>query len=556
MNDEGHIDDDSDLHPEGQFGANDPEVADVERAEKLAGLSFEDWERWLLLPRAREQLAGYAVARKTELPNSLEPALRFDPRPPAQARMPVRPPPPPPAENESRPAQVDPEELPFLPIAQLARLLRTGQVTSLELTRLALDRLRRYGPGLRCLVTPTEGLALEQAQRADRELAAGEDRGALHGVPYGLKDLLAVPGYPVSWGAAPFREQRFDEPATVVERLEQAGAVLVAKLSLGELAMGDVWFGGMTRSPWERYRGASGSSAGSASAVAAGLVPFAIGSETMGSIVSPATRCGVVGLRPSVGLVSRHGAMALAWSLDKLGPLARSAEDCALVLQAIAGPDGKDASVLAAGFEWEANQDSKRLRVGYVREAFEADSRQGRLALALLETLRARGLEPIPLELPEFAPEPIMTALMVEAAAAFDQLTRSDLDDELAQQGQGSWPNLLRAARLVPAVEYLQAQRLRTLAVQQMRDLMSGVDVYLCPSWHHPNLYLTNATGNPTVCIPAGFDGHGRPLDWSMTITGRLYGEQEALTLASEVEEVVGKRPLPDSSTWATAAGG
>ncbi|MEX2536902.1 MAG: amidase [Trueperaceae bacterium] len=524
---------------------------DAAAAERLAGISFTSEERWLLLARAREQLLGYQVARAAALENQVEPALRFDPRPAAKAREPVLPSLP---MIERTAALPDAEELAFLPVTKLAQLLRSGQTSSLELTRLTLDRLRRYGPKLRCLVTLTEDMALRQAARADEELASGLDRGALHGIPYGAKDLLAVPGYPTTWGAEPFRDQHFEKPATVVERLERAGAVLAAKLSLGELAMGDVWYGGMTINPWDPGNGSSGSSAGSAAAVAAGLVPFAIGSETMGSIVSPATRCGVVGLRPSANRVSKHGAMALAWSLDKLGPLARSVEDCALVLQAIAGPDGNDAGVVDFGFEWDRTQRPEKLRIGFVEPAFAdgpARERNGQL----LSALRAQGMNPVAITLPEFAAEPIMTVLMVEAAAAFDELTRSHHDDELAQQGQAAWPNLFRAARLVPAVEYVQANRLRTIAVRQMESLFGTLDAYLCPSSHHTNLFLTNATGNPSVAVPVGFDENGVPLRSTMTVTGRLFGEQEALAVARAVEEAVvevaGARPRPDLTPFA-----
>jgi Asp-tRNA(Asn)/Glu-tRNA(Gln) amidotransferase A subunit family amidase len=517
------------------------DVGAIAHAERLAGLELTDDERWLLLGRAHEQLRSYRAARREPLPNSLEPALRFDPRPPAPAlspRLPVVPA----TDGVTEATQGD---LPFLPVTRLAALLRSGHTSSLELTRLALERLEHHGARLRCVVTLTREPALAQAERADRELSEGIDRGALHGIPYGAKDLLAVPGYPTTWGAEPYRDQHFDEPATVIERLEHAGAVLVAKLSLGELAMGDVWFGGKTLSPWDTRLGSSGSSAGSAAAVAAGLVPFAIGSETMGSIVSPATRCGVVGLRPSANRVSRRGAMALSWSLDKLGPLARSVEECGLILQAIAGPDGHDPSVVDFGFEWDPASQATGLRVGYVEKAFEAEGLAGARGRALLEALRARGVDPRPLSLPEFESEPIMTVLMVEAAAAFDELTRSGRDDELAQQGQEAWPNLFRAARLVPAVEYVQANRLRSIAVRQMRKLMSEFDAYLCPASHHANLYLTNATGLPALCLPNGFDSSGMPLPGSMTITSGLFGEQAALTLGRLVEEVAGPRSRP-----------
>ena len=527
-------------------------ASDVEHAEKLAGVEFTDAQRRLLLKRAQRQLAAFEGVRRLELPSQVAPALHFDPRPPAAPHTPA------PFPVSRLPAAERPgvgeEDLPFAGVGTLAVMLRRGEISSLELTRLALERLKGVGRRLRAVVTVTEELALEQAVRADRELREGTDRGVLHGIPYGAKDLLAVAGYPTTWGAAPYREQRFNSSAAVIERLERAGAVLTAKLSLGELAMGDVWFGGLTLSPWTGRTGSSGSSAGSAAAVAAGLVPFAIGTETMGSIVSPATRCGIVGLRPSPGLVPRTGAMPLAWSLDKIGPMTRSVEDAALVLQAIAGPDGRDHSAVDFGFEWQPRQDVRRLRVGIVEEAFGTPATVPRAQFdrqrLVLDGLRRRGVELLPVSLPRMDADTIMNVLLVEAAAAFDELTRSGRDAELVQQGEESWPNLLRAARLVPAVEYVQANRARQIAVRETAALFGEVDAYLCTSAHSANSYLTNATGNPQVVVPLGLGEDGEPLRSSITVTGPLHGEQEALAVAGLVEEVVsevrgGARPRP-----------
>jgi Asp-tRNA(Asn)/Glu-tRNA(Gln) amidotransferase A subunit family amidase len=407
-----------------------------------------------------------------------------------------------------------------------------------------LGRLRRLDPVLHAVITYTEERALEQAERADREIAAGRYRGPLHGIPWGAKDLLAVRGYPTTWGSPIFKEQVFDEDATVVERLEKAGAVLVAKLSLGELARGDVWFGGMTRNPWNLEQGSSGSSAGSAAATVAGGVAFGIGSETLGSIVSPSTRNGATGLRPTFGRVSRHGAMTLCWSLDKLGPLARSAEDCALVFEAIHGPDGKDATVVDRPFVWNPGLDVKKLRVGYARSLFEQKPAEGQeewhdLDLAALEALRGLGVELRPIELPKELPiDALRVILTAEAAAAFDELTRSGQDDRMVQQTENAWPNSFRQGQTVPAVAYIQANRVRTLLMREMDRLFADLDACVVPTFAGSGILLTNLTGHPAVVVPDGFRKDGTPT--SLTFLGRLYGEAEALALARAFQEATG----------------
>jgi Asp-tRNA(Asn)/Glu-tRNA(Gln) amidotransferase A subunit family amidase len=425
----------------------------------------------------------------------------------------------------------------------LAALLAGGQVSSVELTRLYLERLERWDPLLEAVVTRTEERALEEADRADRELAAGRRRGALHGIPWGAKDLLAVRGYPTTWGAMPFKEQQLAEDATVVRRLEEAGAVLVAKLSLGALAWGDVWFGGQTKNPWNPEQGSSGSSAGPGSATAAGLVGFAIGSETWGSIVSPSTRCGVTGLRPTFGAVSRHGAMALSWTMDKLGPMCRSVEDCALVYDAIRGPDGKDRTVIEAPFDWRPERDPTELRLGYLKKQFEEEPDEERaewhaLDLATLETLEQIGFELVPIELPELPVSALSFILSAEAAAAFDELTRDGRDEQLVRQIENAWPNVFRQARLIPAVEYIQANRVRTLLMGQMERLMRQVDLYVSPTFGGDNLLLTNLTGHPQVVLPNGFRTDGTPT--SITFTGRLFGEAEVLAVAKAYQDATG----------------
>ena len=437
-----------------------------------------------------------------------------------------------------RPA--DDEALAFMTVAELASLLKSGQVTSRELTELCLARMRRYDLVLEAVVTLTEERARRAAARADEEIAAGNWRGPLHGIPYGAKDLLAVRGYPTTWGATPYQRQMIDEDAAVVAKLDAAGAVLVAKLTLGALAWGDVWFGGTTKNPWNIEEGSSGSSAGPGAAVAAGLVPFAIGSETLGSIVSPSTRNGVTGHRPTFGAVSRHGAMALSWSMDKLGPMARSAEDCALVFDAIRGRDERDPATVTMPFPYDARTDVQALRVGYLKEAFEEDYDNREADGETLQTLRDLGLDLQPMALPDNLPvDAMLMMLSVEAAAAFDELTRTGGVDEMVRQERNAWPNVFRASRFVPAVEYLQASRARTRLCEEMAETMQAVDVFVSPSFGGQTLGITNLTGHPAVCVPNAFrpvdgqtSGSPRRSPRSITFVGGLYRDADALALA------------------------
>ncbi len=517
----------------------------LSEAEKVAGLEFTGPERELMLNGLDEQLADYHAIHEFHLDNSVAPAVRFDPVP---SGMELK------GESAFRLSSVpmptaSVEELPFLAVTQLGKLLRAGKVTSVGLTRMYLDRLRKLDPILHAVITYTEERAMEQAERADRELAAGKDRGPLHGIPWGAKDLLAAKGYRTTWGSVPFKDQVIDQDATVVERLEKAGAVLVAKLTLGELAWGDVWFDAMTRNPWNPEQGSSGSSAGSSAATAAGAVGFAIGSETLGSIVSPSTRTGCTGLRPTFGRVSRHGAMALSWSMDKLGPICRSVEDCAAVLQAIHGPDGRDLTVVDAPFRWDAGVEVKRLRVGYLKTLFEEKPEENQkewhdLDLAALEDLRKLGIELKPIELPKLPIEPLRVILSAEASAAFDELTRSGKDDLLVRQIEQAWPNSFRLGQTIPAVAYLQANRIRTLAMQEMARLFQDIDVYVSPTYGGSNLLLTNLTGHPCVVLPNGFRKDGTPT--SITFLSNLFQEGNALALAKAYQDATGwhlKRP-------------
>ncbi|NOZ71749.1 MAG: amidase [Chloroflexi bacterium] len=500
------------------------------QAETLIDLHLTPQERALMLEGLAEQRRKYARLREVEIANDLPPALLF--RPDLLTAVPNPKPAPTPVwqTDADLSAPADLEELAFWPLTHLARLLHSRQVSAVALTEMYLERLQRYDPLLHCVVTLTPELALAQARRADAELSAGHSRGPLHGIPYGVKDLLAVKGYPTTWGATPFREQVLDENASVVQKLEQAGAVLLGKLSTGALAWGDVWFGGTTRTPWNPDEGASGSSAGPAAATAAGLVAFAIGTETWGSIVSPATRNGISGLRPTFGRVSRHGAMALSWSMDKIGPMCRTAEDCAWVFAAIHGPDGFDPTVVARPFAWNPKQDISSLRIGYLQADFAQDYRGQANDQATLQVLRDLGCQLIPFSLPELPIDALSIILNAEAAAAFDELTRSGQDDLLVRQSKDAWPNVFRQARFIPAVEYIQANRVRMLLIQTMNELMTDIDLYLAPSLHGDNLLLTNLTGHPAVVVPNGFADDGLPT--TITFIGQLYDEATPLTVA------------------------
>lgn len=510
----------------------------LDEAERIAGLEFDDAERDLMLQGLNSNLESFETLRAVAMPNDLPPALYFNPIPPGtnvdRREVPTRR-----SEVGIDRMPSDPEEIAFLPVTHLAKLVETRRITSLDLTRIYLERLKKYGPKLECVITVTEELALQQARRADAEIASGRYRGPLHGVPWGAKDLLAEDAYRTTWGAKPYKDQVIDEDATVVRRLEEAGAVLVAKLTLGALAWGDVWYEGRTRNPWNYEQGSSGSSAGSAAATAAGLVGFSIGTETWGSIVSPCTRCGATGLRPTFGRVSRQGAMALSWSMDKIGPICRSVEDCALVFDAIHGPDGRDLSIVDLPFGWDASVDPRQLRVGYLRSAF-AEERENQEEWQghderTLETLRRLGVELVPIELPQLPVGAMSFVLSVEAAAAFDQLTLSNRDDLMVRQVRNAWPNVFRQSRFVPAVEYLQANRVRTLVMQAMAETLSEVDTYVAPSFIGDNLLLTNLTGHPCVVLPNGFRSDGTPT--SITFVGRLFAEAETLSLAKAYQD-------------------
>jgi Asp-tRNA(Asn)/Glu-tRNA(Gln) amidotransferase A subunit family amidase len=544
--------------------AQEPRIdkAALECAEKIIGIDFSDAEQQQALAGVNTSLANFERLRQFEIPLDTEPAITFRPYLPGRKPKPGA---TPNAKIKTTTAAPGPrrtsiEELAFLPVATLSTLVRKREVSSTDLTRMYLARLAKHGPALNCVVTLTEDLALAQAAQADKEIKAGRYRGPLHGIPWGAKDLFATRGIVTTWGAAPYQNQVFDHDATVVERLREAGAVLVAKLSMGALAQGDNWFRGQTKNPWNG-RGSSGSSAGPGSATAAGLVGFALGTETRGSIISPAAANGVVGLRPTYGRVSRFGAMALSWTMDKIGPMCRSVEDCALVFNAIYGPDGRDETVVDAPFEWNPEVPLSKLRIGYVKTEFEAqpvDGRGGRggaggrggggltpeqnearlkLLNGTLDVYRKAGATLQPIEVPALdIANTIGFILSVEAAAAFDDLTRSK---DISDPSLNTWPNSFRTHRYVPAVEYIRAQRARTLIIREMDKLMSQYDVFIS-STASRTLGLTNLTGHPAVALRAGFLEE-TPIDFM--ITGRLYEEATLLRVALAHEQ---------ATTWHT----
>ena len=498
----------------------------VKQAQALFGLEFTDAETDSMLIDLSDQRKNFAAIRKLEIPNSVSPALNFNPIPvgfqfPDKVNSFKQ-------ELLSNVAEpVNKQDLAFYNIRELGWLLKNKKISSVELTRFFIDRLKKYDASLLNVISYTEERAMKQAAKADAEIKAGKYRGVLHGIPFGAKDLLATIGTKTTWGSVAYKEQTLNYDATVITRLEEQGAVLIAKTTLGELAMGDVWFGGKTKNPWNLKRGSSGSSAGSASAVAAGCLPFAIGSETLGSIVSPSTECGTTGLRPTFGRVSKYGAMALSWSMDKLGPITRSVEDCAIVFNAIQGADGKDLSVIPAPFNYTSPGKSlKGMRVGYLKNDFSAKAENDSLSLLKLKEL---GAELIPIEIPKMPYGDLLIILTAEAGAAFSDLVLTNRDDLLVQQGRNAWPNTFRTARFIPAVEYIQANRARTMLIQQLHEVLKGLDLYIAPSFGN-NLLATNLSGHPAVVLPNGFTKDGMPT--SITFTGQLFGEGKLLQVA------------------------
>lgn len=513
-------------------------IALVRNAVRMYDLDFTEAEADSLLAQLRYSHSIYKGMHETMPKNNIAFPFAFNPLPTGnmipqkQEKITWALP------NISMPS--DKNELAFFSILQLASLIKNKKISSEELTRFFIDRLKKWGDTLECVITLTEELAYTQARKADAELRKGIYRGPLHGIPYGLKDLFAVKGYKTTWGSTPYKDQVVDEDAYVYSQLEKAGAVLCAKLSLGALAYNNKWFGGETRNPWNLSQGSSGSSAGSAAAVVAGLLPFTIGTETLGSIVSPSTRCGATGLRPTFGAVSRSGAMVLCWSLDKVGPICRSAEDDAIVFHYIKGTDGKDAGAVDHAFNYKPNRDLKKLRIGYAENYFKR-LRSDAPEWKVVELFRSQGAVVDAVNFPDSAmyPVPLISLILnSESAAAFDELTRSNRDDLIERQDKNFWPNSFRAARLIPAVEYINANRYRSVLCENMFEFMKAYDVFIVPTFSGRQLAITNLTGNPVVCMPIGFDVNGNPQ--SITLIGQLYGEASVLEAAKVFQDKTG----------------
>jgi Asp-tRNA(Asn)/Glu-tRNA(Gln) amidotransferase A subunit family amidase len=508
-------------------------AADVEGLDRVLGHEHTPPEREMMRGGIAAKRDMLKSLRKRTIPPDVEPAIQFDPRlpdtkvPEGKAAFAM-------SEAELPSYDGDPASLAFASAADLSRLIHAKKVTSFELTRMYLARLKEHNPALLCVVNLTEDRALEQAKRADVELAAGKDRGPLHGIPYGAKDLLATKGIPTTWGASPYEKQVFEEDATVIRQLEKAGAVLLAKLSLGELAMGDVWFGGQTRNPWRPNRGSGGSSAGPASATAGGLVGFSIGSETLGSIINPCMICGTTGLRPTYGRVSRHGAMPLARTMDKIGAITRGVEDLAMVFSAISGADG-------VPFVHDPKRNLKSLRVGMDALAFnfgaahfkdEATRIVYQDALALLKRFVG---ELVPVKLPPTENYTGLASLIIaaESASSFTELVESGRIRELKQQEEGSWPNTFRVGATIPASDYLRAMQVRTQLMREMADAMNGLDCYVTIPYVGPTIAYTNLTGHPSLITRCGMrDGRHRMIEF----VGNLYREDAILPLAHALE--------------------
>jgi Asp-tRNA(Asn)/Glu-tRNA(Gln) amidotransferase A subunit family amidase len=511
----------------------------ITQAARLSDLSFTASEKDSMVDGLNDNLQHYRKMHQLSIPNNLAYPFAFNPAPhgytvPAkQAAVTFNIP-----ANINLPANRN--DLAFYSLLQLASLIKYKKISSVELTNFFLDRLKKWGDTLECVITLTPELALEQARQADEAIKKGLYKGPLHGIPYGLKDLFAVKGYKTTWGSVPYKDQVIDEDAFVYTQLKKAGAVLCAKLTLGELAYADLWFGGRTRNPWNLKLGSSGSSAGSASATVAGLLPFAIGTETWGSIVSPSHTCGATGLRPTFGSVSRSGAMVLCWSLDKAGPICRSAEDAAIVFHYLKGTDGKDAGAITRPFNYTGKADLKKLRIACAANYFKSLPPTAP-QWAVLETLRKAGAGIREVNFPDSTIYPfnIMDiVLSAESAAAFDELTRSNQDDLIRRQDKNFWPNSFRVSRLIPAAEYINANRHRYALMEKLNAFTKQYDVIIVPTFSGNQLAMTNLTGHPVVVFPVGFNTNGLPT--SITLLGNLYDEATILAVAKAYQDATG----------------
>jgi Asp-tRNA(Asn)/Glu-tRNA(Gln) amidotransferase A subunit family amidase len=513
--------------------------ADLSAAARLLDLRFTQKEIDTMYDGVKENLAGYRMMHKQTLNNNVPMTLSHSPVLPGMHFNEKQD-----AINWNIPSNVllpmNKNDLAFYNILQLASLIKNKKISSVALTQFFIERIKKFGDSLQCVISITEEMAMEQAKQADEEIAKGKYRGPLHGIPYGLKDLFAVKGTKTTWGAAPYKNQDIEEDAFVYTQLKNAGGVLVAKFTLGALAMGDNWYGGKTKNPWNTKTGSSGSSAGSTSATVAGLVPFAIGTETWGSIVSPSSTCGATGLRPTFGSISRSGGMVLSWTLDKIGPICRSAEDAAVVFNYIHGTDGYDMSAVNKPFNYKPKADIRKMKVAYAKNYFDRITDTSRNEWKVLEAYKKMGVELIPLSFPDsgvYNFNIMDVVISAEGAAAFDDFTRQNIDDEMTNQSRGDWPNTFRISRLMSAVEYINANRHRYLLMQKINDALKDIDVLICPTRGSGNQgAITNLTGHPVVCMPTGFDKRFN-LPTSITLIGKLYDEASILTAAKAYQD-------------------
>ncbi len=518
--------------------AQDVTVNEIINTEKIYDLHFTDAKRDSMLNQLNTNLRFYQYLHGFNLPNNAPLPNWFDPVLPAMTfnlKQQLI--------NWNIPGDVvmpaDTNQLAFYTIAQLSSLLRHRAITSVQLSRFFINRLKKYGDTLRCVISLTEKIAMEQAKRADAAFAKGLYKSPLQGIPYGLKDLFAVKGTRTTYGSPPFRDQEIDEDAFVYRQLENAGAVLIAKLSMGELAMDDIWFGGQTKNPWNLLEGSNGSSAGSASATVAGLLPFAIGTETYGSIVAPSAVCGATGLRPTFGSVARTGGMNLAWTSDRIGPICRDAEDAAMVFAYIHGSDVYDRASRTMPFNYTGSVDLKSIKVAYAKNYI--DSLPGNSAEKnVIKTLRAAGVQVAGIDFPSnlHTNDLLTTIWAVESAAAFDPLTRSGKDSQMVQQWQSRYPNMFRSARFIPGVEYLTVCRLRYMVMQQAFPLLSKYDIIIVPSMADEPMALTCLTGNPCITLPAGLAVAGSAPPSITFIGGKLYSEAIITAFAKKFQQL------------------
>ena len=518
--------------------AQDISIKEIADVEKMYGLQFTEAKRDSMVNQLKTNLQIYQYLHGFNLPNSVPLPQWFDPVLPqmkfSTRQQPI---------NWTVPANVampaDTNQLAFYSIAQLSSLLKNHKITSVQLSRFFINRLKKYGDTLHCVISLTENIAMQQAKKADAAFAKGIYKSPLQGIPYGLKDLFAVKGTKTTYGTPPFKDQVIEEDAFVYQQLEKAGAVLIAKLSMGELAMDDIWFGGQTKNPWNLKQGSNGSSAGSASATAAGLVPFAIGTETYGSIVAPSAVCGATGLRPTFGTVARTGGMTLAWTSDRIGPICRSAEDAAIVFAFMRGSDVFDRASRTMPFNYTGNVDFKNVKVAYAKNYIDSLP-DNSAEKKVIKTLQDAGVQITPIDFPSnlHTNDLLITIWAAESAAAFDGLTRSGKDSEMVQQWQSRYPNLFRSARFIPAVEYLNVCRVRYLVMEQAFTLLSKYDIIIVPSMADEPMALTCLTGNPCITLPAGLPVTGGAPPSITFIGGKLYSEATIAAFAKKFQQL------------------